>query len=153
MILAHVTFLFSEMLTHYVQHSLHIPYIGFSGVVATVIAGVVMGNYGKYKLTPHVEKQSVQIWEFMAFIANSLIFILIGLSLSKITNIDFLTLLLPTFVVILIVVIARAVSVYLPIGFLNKTKLIEEIPLSWQHILTWGSLRGALAIILVLMIP
>jgi len=38
MVLAHITFLLAELTTHFLHHSLHIEYLGVSGVVATVIA-------------------------------------------------------------------------------------------------------------------
>lgn len=49
--------------------------------------------------------------------------------------------------------IARAISVYVPIGIINKLKVEEYIPLNWQHLMSWGSLRGALAIMMVYLIP
>jgi CPA1 family monovalent cation:H+ antiporter len=68
-------------------------------------------------------------------------------------DIPFWFLLVPLFVTIPVVMLARAISVYLPIGVINLFKLEEHIPLSWQHLLSWGSLRGALAIMMVLLIP
>ncbi len=154
MVLAHLTFVLSEVITHYFHHTLHIEYIGISGVVATVIAGIVMGNYGRYKVTPKVEKHVRKIWEFMAFISNSIVFILIGLILSSdMDGIDYSILILPSVITIIVVWIARAISIYLPVGILNIFNMWEKIPLSWQHILSWGSLRGALALMMVLLIP
>lgn len=49
--------------------------------------------------------------------------------------------------------IARAISIYIPIGIINRLKVEENIPMSWQHLLSWGSLRGALAVMLVYLIP
>ena len=64
-----------------------------------------------------------------------------------------MTLLVPSLIVIAIVMIARAVSVYLPVTLLNLTKTEEHIPASWQFLLSWGSLRGALALMMAMMIP
>ncbi|MDQ7023561.1 MAG: cation:proton antiporter [Candidatus Gracilibacteria bacterium] len=153
MILAHITFLLAEFITHFLHNSLHIEYLGISGVVATVIAGIVMGNYGKYKITPKVEHTVEQMWEFFAFVSNSVVFILMGLYLSNIEGINISDFIIPTIITILVVIMARAISVYLPIGFLNKFHLGEKIPLKWQHIMSWGSLRGSLALMMVLMIP
>jgi CPA1 family monovalent cation:H+ antiporter len=53
-----------------------------------------------------------------------------------------------------VVMVARAISVYIPLSIINFFKMEEEsIPKSWQHLLSWGSLRGALALMMVLMIP
>lgn len=150
MILAHVTFLLSEAISHHVViawHSLHI-----SGVIATTIAGIIVGNYGRYKISPKVEEHMNQFWEFFAFVSNSLVFILLGLILSHI-DIDFMSLLFPSLVVVVIVMVARIISVYLPITALNFSKTEEHIPASWQFLLSWGSLRGALALMMAMMIP
>lgn len=59
---------------------------------------------------------------------------------------------LPIIILILSVTIARAISIYVPIGIINKLKLEEHIPTSWQHLLARGSLRGALAFMIALLI-
>lgn len=89
---------------------------------------------------------------FFAFVTNSLVFILLGFILSSM-NMYFLSLLPVLSLTIGVVVIARAVSIYIPIGILNLLRVEEHIPLSWQHLLSWGSLRGALAVMMVLLIP
>ena len=152
MILAHITFLLAEAITHYLHNWLHIEYLWVSGVIATVVAWIVMWNYGKYKITAKVEKHVEQMWEFFAFVSNSIVFLLIGLIVSEL-SINLIDFILPIIVVIIVVSIARAISVYLPIWILNKLKLGEKIPLNWQHILSWWSLRWSLALMMVLLIP
>ncbi|MDD3646216.1 MAG: cation:proton antiporter [Candidatus Gracilibacteria bacterium] len=150
MVLAHLTFILAEFISE------HVSVMGFhlqiSGVIATTIAGIIIGNYGRYKISPKVEHHMERFWEFFAFVANSLVFILMGLILSHV-NIDFTRFILPIFVVILVVSIARAISIYIPIGVINLFKIEERIPIKWQHLLSWGSLRGALALMMALMIP
>ena len=153
MILAHITFLLAEFFTEFIHNSLHLEYLWVSWVVATVIAWIVMWNYGKYKITPKVEHTVEQMWEWFAFVSNSVVFILMWLYLSNIEWINISDFIIPTLVAVFVVIIARAISVYLPIWFLNKFNLWENIPLSWQHIMSWGSLRWALALMMVLMIP
>lgn len=153
MILAHITFLLAEFITEFIHNSLHLEYLWVSWVVATVIAWIVMWNYGKYKITPKVEHTVEQMWEWFAFVSNSVVFILMWLYLSNIEWINISDFIIPTLVAVFVVIIARAISVYLPIWFLNKFNLWEKIPLSWQHIMSWGSLRWALALMMVLMIP
>ncbi|MDP5039095.1 MAG: sodium:proton antiporter [Candidatus Gracilibacteria bacterium] len=150
MILAHLTFISSEVITEHLVlfgHQIHI-----SGVISTTIAGLIVGNYGRYKISPKVELHMNQFWEFFAFISNSLVFILMGLILSHI-DINWLDFTFPILVTILIVIISRFISVYIPIGIINKFKLEENIPTSWTFLLSWGSLRGALALMMALMIP
>ena len=74
MLLAHFTFILAEMISH------HVVIGGFdlkiSGVIATAYAAIVMGNYGKSKISPKVENYMERFWDFFAFLANSLIFLL-----------------------------------------------------------------------------
>lgn len=147
MLLAHFTFILAELITH------HFEFLPISWVIATVIASIIIWNYWRYKITPRVEAHMQKFWEFFAFVSNSIVFILLGLILSSIdqTLINMIPMML---IAIPVVMIARAVSVYLPIGIINGFKMEEEnIPRSWQHLLSWGSLRWALALMMVLMIP
>lgn len=146
MLLAHFTFILSELITHFFH------FLPISWVISTVVASLVIWNYWRYKITPKVEAHMQKFWEFFAFISNSLIFILLWLWMSKI-NLNFSDFVLPITVVIFVVMIARAISVYLPIFSLNKSWLEERIPASWMHLLSWWSLRWALALIMVLLIP
>lgn len=142
--LAHATFIGAEILNHFV--------LPVSGVIATTVAAMVLGNYGRYKISPMVEKTMGHYWEFFAFLANSLVFILVGIMIVGM-NLSWSSLLLPMSLAVIVVMIARAISIYSAVGFLNWRKGEEPIPLAWQHLLSWGSLRGALAIIMALLIP
>lgn len=150
MILAHVTFILSEIISH------HVHIWGFelkiSWVIATSIAWIIIWNYGRYKISPKVEAHMNQFWEFFAFLCNSLVFILMWLILSHI-NVNFSMFIIPILATIVIVIIARWLSIYLPIWIINALKLEEHIPMSWQHLLSWWSLRWALALMMVLMVP
>ncbi len=144
-VLAHLTFVLSEVITH----KLHIP---ISWVIATTITWVIIWNYGRYKISPKVEEYMETFWWFFWFISNSLVFIMMWLILSYV-YIDFSIFIIPIFFVIILVMIARAISVYLPIWIINIFKIEENIPINWQHLLAWWSLRWALALMMVLMIP
>lgn len=150
MILAHLTFIISE----YISSHVHIWSfdIQISWIISTTIASIIIWNYGRYKISPKVEAHMEKFWSFFAFISNSLVFILLWLTLSHI-NADFTDFILPIWITILVVAISRAVSVYLPIWILNKTGLEEKVHTQWQHLLAWGSLRWALALVLVLLVP
>lgn len=150
MILAHVTFILSEIISHHV----HIWWfdLKISWVIATSVAWIIIWNYGRYKISPKVETHMNQFWEFFAFLCNSLVFILMWLILSHI-NVHFSMFIVPILATIVIVIIARWLSIYLPIWVVNALKLEEHIPLSWQHLLSWWSLRWALALMMVLMVP
>lgn len=146
MLVAHFTFIFAELI------SFNFSFLPISWVIATVIASIVVWNYWKYKITPKVEKHMQKFWEFFAFIANSIVFILMWLILTSI-DIDETKFILPVIITILTVMIVRLISVYIPVFAINKLKLEEQIPSSWTTLLSWWSLRWALALMMVLLIP
>jgi len=125
----------------------------FSGVLATVAAGLLMGNVGVLRDDDQNISSSgcrsfvIDLWEFGAFIANSLIFLLIGLRLVPLTHVDTRALLLA----IGLVLAGRALSVYPVSLFFRSSKC--AVSLREQHVLWWGGLRGALALALALALP
>ncbi len=150
MLVAHLTFILSEVLSHSLTlfgHEIHL-----SSIIATVLASMIIGNYGRSKLSPRVEQFMERFWGYFAFVANSLVFITMGLLFADLP-IDFGRFVLPIFLTVLVVILARAVSVYPVVRLLNFTRKEQFIPTTWQHLLAWGSLRGALAVIMVMLIP
>ena len=123
--------------------------LGMSGVVACVTAAIVLGNLGRRRTMNPVTRVTMNtVWEYAAFVANSLIFLLIGLSIHLSLIADHAWLVLVAFVV---VVLARAVVVY---GYGLVSRLFGGgLPLRWQHVLVWGGLRGTIALALVLSVP
>ncbi len=150
MLVAHLTFILSEVISH------HLVIFGFefklSAIIATVLASMVIGNYGRSKLSYSTQHAMEQVWGYFAFIANSLVFITMGLLFADLP-IDFNLFLMPIILTVIVVAIARALSVYPVIAWLNWRPREEKIPLLWQHLLSWGSLRGALAVTMVMLIP
>jgi CPA1 family monovalent cation:H+ antiporter len=125
-----------------------------SGVLATVSAGLIMGNMGGLRedknrnvFSAGTRSFVIGLWEFCAFLANSLIFLLIGLSLAPLIRVD------ATAMVFAIgfVLAGRALSVYPVCLLFSSSKW--AIPLREQHVLWWGGLRGALALALALALP
>lgn len=150
MLAAHATFLLSEFISNSLVlwgHAVHI-----SSILATVITSLILGSQGRYKILPGVQDYIARFWGYTAFVANSLVFILLGLMFSTLP-VSLLDILPALSVIILVVVVARAFSVYPLVGLLNLIGLEQHIPRSWQHLMAWGSLRGALAVTMVLLIP
>lgn len=150
MISAHLTFLLSELISRNLvifDRPIHI-----SSIIATVFVAMVIGNYGRSKMSHTVEEYMEKFWGYFAFIANSLVFISLGLLFYSL-HVNLWVFALPIALAITVVILARAVSVYPVIELLNRFHWERHIPLSWQHLLSWGSLRGALAIIMVSLIP
>jgi len=148
-VLAHTTFILSDVISgvRLGDFAIHI-----SPIISTTVASLVIGNYGRTKLKSETENIISKIWEQFAFMSNSLIFILIGLLIVS-TPILNNTVFVITLIAIFVVIIARAGSIYPIVYLYNKGKNIGKIPKSWQHLLAWGSLRGALAVTMVLLIP
>jgi CPA1 family monovalent cation:H+ antiporter len=115
-----------------------------SGIVAVVVAGVVVARYGAAIGRLH-GPQLLGFWNLLAFVLNAMLFILVGAALPA-------TALLPVaglvLVAYLIVLLTRAAPVY---GLLGLAALRgASIPWSWRHVTFWAGLRGALAVALAL---
>lgn len=116
-----------------------------SGVIAVVVAGLIFGNYGaKIGMSPTTKLNINNFWEVAALLANSLVFLMVGLEITRINVADKWGLII---LANLIVLIARSVAVYLSLLF------VRNFPTSWKHILNWGGLKGSLSIALVLSLP
>ncbi|TMC57851.1 MAG: hypothetical protein E6J26_05755 [Chloroflexi bacterium] len=87
-------------------------------------------------------------WEYVAFVANSLVFLLIGLQVNMP---DLLADWRAVWWAILGVLLARVLVVY---GFTwLANRVTHHVPLLWQHALAWGGMRGALSLALALTLP
>lgn len=150
LLVAHFTFLLTELASE--KLVIHGHAIHLSSIIATLVSSLVMGNFGRYKMSPGVEDYMEKFWGYFAFLANSLVFLLMGLLFTQLSVSLDLTL-KPILLMMLVVAVARAVSIYCSIGLVNQIRSEESIPANWQHLLAWGSLRGSLAVIMVLLIP
>jgi CPA1 family monovalent cation:H+ antiporter len=119
-----------------------------SGVLASLTAGLILGNVGHLAIDPKGRAAVEEFWEYAAFVANSLIFLLIGMRLA---NQDYGFVLLPALIAIGVVILGRAIAVY-PLSLLFARSTLRIKP-QHQHILFWGGLRGALALALALGLP
>ena len=121
-------------------------YFHVSGVLASLVAGLVTGNLGSF--TDKGREAVGSFWQFIAFIVSLLIFILIGI---RVAYQDSTNLLIPTAVAILLVLLGRALAIY-PLSALFLRSGMQ-VSFNHQHILFWGGLRGALALALALGLP
>lgn len=123
--------------------------LGVSGVLATLAAGMLVGNWRSGRqLTDRGREAMVRFWDFAAFLANSVIFLLIG---SREATQPIGTYLLPAAIGIALVLLGRIAAIY-PIAFLFDRTTLR---LDWmtRHILFWGGLRGGLAMALAMAAP
>ncbi len=121
-------------------------HLHLSGVIATAAAGLMVGNFGTKKgMSDRTRTALESFWEYIAFVMNSLVFLLIGLEV----HIDALAhAWRPVLFAIAAVLIARSISVYSLVPL--SSFFAERIPVRWQHVIVWGGLRGALALALAL---
>jgi len=124
-------------------------HLGFSGVLATIVAGLVMGNFKKINAISPRGREAIQaFWEYAAFVANSLIFLLIGMHEA---HQNFAAMFLSAATAIALVTFARAVAIY-PCSLLFSRSSLR-VTMKHQHALFWGGLRGAVALALALGLP
>ena len=120
-----------------------------SGVLASLSAGLLVGNFGMMRSISESSRGHVlAFWEYAAFLANSVVFILIG-GYEAHQHLSFVA--ETSAVAILLVAAGRALAVYsLCALFALSTRRIDH---RHQHVLVWGGLRGALALALALALP
>jgi CPA1 family monovalent cation:H+ antiporter len=115
-----------------------------SGVLAVVAAGLFIGNIGPKGMSPTTRISLYSFWDYVAFLANSFVFLVIGLV------IDFESMILNWPIMLLAigaVLVARAVVIYL------FSSWNRSIPVRMKHVLYWGGLRGGISLALALSIP
>jgi CPA1 family monovalent cation:H+ antiporter len=120
-----------------------------SGVLAALTAGIIVANMGGRGYISQVGRSHIMsIWEYAAFLANSVVFILIGLQEgSRARGLVSLA----AGVAIVLVLLSRAISVYALCALFHRRRLAVEQ--RYQHVLVWGGLRGALSLALALTVP
>ena len=120
-----------------------------SGVLATLTAGMILGNWGFVgSITDDGRQGVLNHWEFVAFVINSMIFLLIG---DREATMPILAVIEAAGAAILLSLLGRAAGVYPVTLAFAKTKLC--VPWAYKHVLFWGGLRGALALALALALP
>jgi monovalent cation:H+ antiporter, CPA1 family len=120
-----------------------------SGVLATLSAGMLIGNWGpRRSLTERGGDAIIGFWDFAAFLANSIIFLLIG---GREANQSFSAYVVPAIFAIVFALAGRAITIY-PLSMLYARTALA-ISGVMRHLLFWGGLRGALALALALAAP
>ncbi len=121
-----------------------------SGVLASLTAGLVIGNLGLTgAISQHGRQHLLDTWDYFAFLANSFVFMLIGMNVatSPVGLLGFAT----AGIAVVLVLLGRTAAVYPLCAIFFRSKL--AVPARYQHILVWGGLRGALGLALALTLP
>jgi CPA1 family monovalent cation:H+ antiporter len=151
-------FLASRITSHIDQHLIEIglsivlfygafevaEHFHFSGVISVGVAGLIFGNYGKrIGMSEQTLHEMDSFWEAIAFLANALIFFMVGLEVARIGLEGKWAIVIGS---IVIVVLARILSVFISLIF-DRT-----VSVPWKTIIGWGGLKGSLSIALILSI-
>ena len=119
-------------------------YFGVSGVIAVVASGLVLGSYGaEIGMTPTTRLSITVFWDTVVLVANSMVFILVGLEISRIRMAEHIIQIL---IAVGLVLLGRSVAILLSTAGL-------KLPWSWKHVLNWGGLKGSLSLALALSLP
>lgn len=135
-VLAYLSFIVAESWLH------------VSGIMATMGAGLALGGWGRVKISASVRQYLDHFWEFAAYLANTLIFLMVGLRV----NIGEVLGTAHSLVwVIVAMLVSRAVVVYGLMPWTGRRPV--RIPLSYQTVMFWSGLRGAVSLAIVLSLP
>ena len=125
-----------------------------SGIIATVVAGLTLGNYGRrIGMSEKTQEALDTVWEFLAFLLSALVFLLVGLSITVPRLLDSSG---PIVVAVLAILVGRVLVVYGLVGGSSRliaSRFHRAIPLAWLHVMFWGGLRGAVSVALALSLP
>jgi CPA1 family monovalent cation:H+ antiporter len=123
--------------------------LNVSGLIAVIVAGIFLSRLGARFGSFTTTRQSVnQLWEFIAFVANSMLFLLVGLAINLS---DLRASIVPAAWGIGAIGLARLISVY-GLSWVSA-RIGRRLPTAWQHVFFLGGLRGALSMALVLSLP
>jgi CPA1 family monovalent cation:H+ antiporter len=137
--------------------------LGVSGVLSTVACGMIMGWRQHDILTALTRTRSMAVWGMVVFVLESLIFILIGLSLrgvlTRLGGGDALIVLLPPIGAIVAAVIVARFAWIFPTTYLPRAlspslrKRDPYPPLAVPFIMSWAGLRGVVSLAAALSLP
>lgn len=124
-------------------------FIGVSGAVAVVVAGLIFGNLGLSRTNSAGDRLTLlSFWEYASFGVNSFIFLLIGIEINPATLFNILPAVL---LAVLAYQAGRILTVYPLLAGLRWFD--RPIPLRWQHLLFIGNIKGSLSMALALSLP
>ncbi len=125
-------------------------YLGVSGVVATVIAGLVVGSVGRTRMSPTTFEQLANAWEQFGFWANSLIFLFAAMLVPRLMGDASLIDYLMIGVVFVATLGARALVVFGLLPLLRVAHIGQRVGRRYKAVMCWGGLRGAVSLALAL---
>ena len=124
--------------------------LSLSGVMAALSAGLLIGGWGKAKISPAVTKQLEDQWGYLADVVNALLFLVVGLRVDPSALMAVLPLLA---LAVGAMLLARAASVYGLMPVVGKLLGAEPVGRRYQTVIFWGGLRGGICLAIALSLP
>ena len=112
---------------------------GFSGVMATLAAGLVLSGSAPVRASQEVREGWHELWEALGYVANALLFLLIGLAIEPTLLVRYGGAIL---LAVAAVLVARALAVVPLVWLLERLAHIPPFGVRNQAVLVWGGLRG-----------
>ncbi|HVV69703.1 MAG TPA: sodium:proton antiporter [Gammaproteobacteria bacterium] len=136
--------------------------LGGSGVLATVVAGILLGHRYMHRFAPEIRLLGTSVWSMLVFLLQSILFLLIGLELrfivERITSMSIASLALYSLLVVAVVIVGRFLWVfpaaYLPRFLFPAIRKKDPYP-KWQYlfIIAWSGMRGGISLAAALAVP
>jgi CPA1 family monovalent cation:H+ antiporter len=121
-------------------------HLHLSGVIAVVAAGLMIGNFGaEVGMSSRTKVAVWAFWEYLGFVINSLVFLLIGMEVHVVSLLEYWQ---PILLAIAAVLAGRALAVY-PLAPLAGM-IGDRIPMKWRHVMFWGGIHGGVSLALAL---
>lgn len=118
-----------------------------SGILAVVAAALFVGNIGRLNTSPTTKITLDNFWEFLSYVVNSFVFLIIGLEIQLPVLAENIV---PILVAVGAVLVSRAIVIYSLTWLQGVLQPKIRIPHSYRHVMFWGGLRGAISLALAL---
>jgi CPA1 family monovalent cation:H+ antiporter len=125
-------------------------YLGFSGVVGTVVAGLVVGSTGRTRMAPSTFEYLSSVWDQFGFWANSLIFLFAAMLVPRLMADAHLDDFLLVGLLFGATLFARAIVVFGLLPLLRVARIGARVSTAYKTVMLWGGLRGAVSLALAL---